>query len=85
MLKKSTRKGKKYMVLFDGKWIHFGSLTNQHYRDQTPLKLYSNLDHEDTERRKRFLARAKGIRDKNNKLTYKDPTHSNYWAIKYLW
>jgi len=47
---KSTRKNKKYMVISpSGKKIHFGSLNMQHYRDRTPLKLYSHLDHNDKE------------------------------------
>ena len=41
--KKSNRKNKKYMVYYNGKWIHFGSIINQQYRDSTPLKLYSSF------------------------------------------
>ena len=39
--KQSTRKNKKYMVKYNGKWIHFGDTRYEHYRDKTPLKLYS--------------------------------------------
>ena len=83
--KKSTHKGKKYMVYYNGKWIHFGSIINQQYRDSTPLKLYSYLDHNDEKRRQNYLARAKGIRDKKGNLTYKDKKSSNYWAYHFLW
>jgi hypothetical protein len=64
------RKNKKYSVL---KWdnikndykylLSFGELQNkdgdfyQHYKDSTPLKLYSDLDHKDPERRKRYYLR----------------------------
>ena len=51
-IKKSTRKGKKYMVKHNDKWIHFGALDMEHYRDSTPLKLYSSKDHNDEDRKK---------------------------------
>ena len=36
---------KKYTaILPDGKKVHFGIINHQHYRDDTPLKLYSHLD-----------------------------------------
>ena len=63
--KKSTRKGKKYMVNYNGRWIHFGDSSAEHYKDTTPLKLYSHLNHNDEKRKKSYLARAKGIRNKN--------------------
>jgi len=31
------------------------------------------------------LARAKGIKDKNGNLTWKDKNSANYYAIRYLW
>lgn len=37
------------------------------------------------EARKSYLARAKGIKDKQGNLTYKDKNSKNYWAIKDLW
>jgi len=84
--KKSTRKGKKYMVKTPkGKWIHFGALGMQQFKDSTGLGLYSNLNHGDQKRRERYLARAKGIKNKQGKLTWKDPESANYYAVKYLW
>ena len=83
---KSTRKNKKYMVVSpSGKKIHFGDTRYSHYRDSTPLKLYSHLDHNDKERRKNYLKRAKGIKNKSGDLTYKDKESANYYAVKYLW
>lgn len=84
--KKSTRKGKKYMVITPkGKKIHFGALGYQHYKDTTGLNLYSNLNHLDKSRRKNYLSRAKGIKNKQGKLTWKDKESPNYYAVKYLW
>jgi len=34
--KKSTRKNKKYMVYYNGKWIHFGDTSFGQYEDKTP-------------------------------------------------
>jgi len=84
--KKSTRKGKKYMVKTpSGKWVHFGSSSMQQYKDSTPLKLYSNLDHGDKKRRTSYLARAKGIKNKQGNLTWKDKESANYYSIRFLW
>ena len=47
-------------VLIDGivyKNVKFGSKRYQHYKDRTPLKLYSHLDHNDKERLRLFYAR----------------------------
>jgi hypothetical protein len=74
---KSSRKGKKYMVLLDnGKTVHFGSSDYQQYRDSTPLKLYSSLDHLDEARRNRYYARHK----------YNYPQYTPDWLSKtFLW
>ena len=86
---KSPRKHKKYQVTFTKNnkqyTVNFGDKRYQQYKDLVPLKLYTKLNHGDKERRRRYLARAHGIRDKNGKLTKNDPTSANYWSIKYLW
>jgi hypothetical protein len=84
-IKKSTRKNKKYMVRYNNKWIHFGDTRYQHFKDTTPLKLYSNSDHNDNERRQRYLKRAKGIKNKQGNLTWNNPNSANYYSIRYLW
>ena len=56
------------------KLIHFG---NTDYEDFT--------QHKDEKRRKSYLARAKGIKEKEGNLTYKDKNTKNYWAIRTLW
>ena len=84
-IKKSTRKGKKYMAYTGGKWVHFGQNTMEQYFDSTPLKLYSHLNHGDPVRRKSYLARAKGIKGKDGNLTHRDPTSANALSIRFLW
>ena len=71
----STRKNNKYMAtLPGGKKIHFGSPNYPDY-----------LIHKDKERRDRYLARAKKIKNKQGELTYTNPESSNYWSVNLLW
>jgi len=56
------------------KVIHFG---HPEYEDYTM--------HGDPVRRKNYLTRSAGIRNKKNKLTKNDIFSPNYWAIKILW
>ena len=84
--KKSTRKGNKYMVKTpSGKWIHFGASDMEQFKDNTGLGLYTHKNHNDTERRRKYLARAKGIKNKKGELTYRDKESANYYSVKYLW
>lgn len=86
VFEKSTRKTKKYSVITpSGKKIHFGAINMQHYKDSTGLGLYSHLDHNDEERRKRYLARAKGIKNKRGDKTWENPETANYYSVKFLW
>jgi hypothetical protein len=86
IFKKSNHKYKKYSVTTPkGKNIHFGDTRYQQYKDSTGLDMYSHLDHLDKQRRERYLTRAKGIKDKSGKLTWKDPESSNYYSIRFLW
>ncbi len=64
-LEKSPAKWKKYRadVMIDGdiyKGVDFGDTRFQHFKDSTPLKLYSNMDHGDTKRLHNFYLRHKG-------------------------
>jgi len=75
--KVSQRKGKKYDVYKDGKYIvSFGSSNHQQYRDKTPIKAYSYLNHNDKERRKRYYQRH----GKEAKFE-----SAKYFSHKYLW
>ena len=80
---KSTRNEKKLMVKVDNKTIHFGSRPMEHYKDKTGI--WSSKNHGDSERRKSYLARAKGIKKKDGTLAWKDPKSPNYHAVKILW
>lgn len=70
ILKRSEKADKKYKVIIDGKrTVHFGS------------KLEDYTKHQDENRRKRYLARAKAIKGK-----WKDDKYSaNQLAINLLW
>lgn len=84
--KKSTRAGKKYSVITpSGRTIHFGSSQMEHYKDKTGVGAWSHKNHNDATRRKSYLARAKGIKNKNGEYTYKDRESPNYYSVKYLW
>jgi len=56
------------------KLIHFGDSKMQDFRQ-----------HKDPKRRKSYLARAKGIRNKAGQLTWKDKNTANYWSVHFLW
>ena len=71
----SKRKNNKYMAtLPSGKKVHFGS---PNYPDYTI--------HKDKDRRDKYLARAKKIKNKQEELTYTNPESSNYWSVHLLW
>jgi len=65
------------------KKIGFGNKDYPQFKDKGGA--YKSLDHNDPERRKRYLSRAKGIKNKKGELTYKDKNTANYWSIRYLW
>ena len=75
---KSSAKNKKFSVyvMKDGKkkLILYG---DSKYQDFT--------QHKDEKRRESYLKRAKGIKDKQGNLTWKDKNTANYWAVKTLW
>ena len=71
----STPKNNKYMAtLPGGRKIHFGSSTYPDY-----------LIHKDKERKDRYLARAKKIKNKQGELTYTNPESANFWSVNLLW
>lgn len=74
----SNRKGKKKMVLVKRgdkvRVVHFGQ---KGYQDFT--------QHKDKKRRKNYLTRSAGIRNKSGQLTKDDPFSPNYWARRELW
>lgn len=74
----SKAKNKKFSVYVmkdnKKKLIHYG---DSRYEDYT--------QHKDKKRQASYLARAKGIKNKNGELTYKDKNSANYWAVNKLW
>jgi len=76
--KKSTKSGKKGMVyvLKEGKkrLIHFGDSSMKDF-----------TQHKDPKRRKSYLARSGGIRNKQGQLTKNDKNSANYWSRKINW
>lgn len=84
---KSSAKGKKYSVyvMKEGvkRLIHFGDSNQQQFFDK--IGDFKDLNHNDEKRRKSYLARSKGIKNKEGELTWKDKNSANHWAIKTLW
>tara|TARA_R110000851_G_scaffold18394_3_gene57857 strand:+ start:10472 stop:10747 length:276 start_codon:yes stop_codon:yes gene_type:complete len=73
-LKKSTRKAKKYMVLYNDNWIHFGSKTGKTF-----------LDHGDSKKQKAWYARHSKIKNKDGKNVIKIKTTPSFWSHQILW
>ena len=73
-LQQSNRQYKKYAVMYNDKWIHFG---DSRYEDFTI--------HKDVERRQAYRARASKIKNIQGQLTYKLKSAPNYWAYHLLW
>jgi hypothetical protein len=75
---KSTRSGKKgmvYVMKVDSKrLIHFGDSSMEDF-----------TQHKDENRRKSYLARAKGIKNKNGDFTWLDKNSANYYSVRLLW
>ncbi len=75
--KKSTRKNKKYDVYKNNVYlVSFGDNRYEHYKDQTPLKLYAHKDHNDKERRRLYYARHGKIAEKET---------AKWFSHKFLW
>ena len=80
---KSKRKNKKLFTIVNGKEVHFGDIRYQHFKDKTGI--HKNLDHNDPKRRKNYLTRSAGIKDKNGNLTKDNPKSPNYHSRRILW
>jgi hypothetical protein len=82
-----TKSKYKYWVYVkkDGKVkkIGFGNKDFQQFKDK--IGYYKSLDHGDPIRRKSYLARAKGIKDKQGNLTWTDKNSANWWSVHKLW
>ena len=69
----SKRKNYKYIIEYDNKKIHFGSVNTE-----------DNLTHKDPVRREKYLSKAKKISNKDGQLSYQIPSYPNYWSVKLL-
>ena len=75
LVKKSTRKHKKYDVYHNNKYLlSFGDNRYQQYYDK--IGSYSKLNHNDLNRKRLYYARHGETNDKNS---------AKYWSNKYLW
>ena len=72
---KSKKKGKKMSVYV----MRNGRKTLIHFGDTGYRHNYSEAA------RRSYLARSKGIRNKEGKLTANDRNSANYWSRKVLW
>lgn len=84
--RKSKKPNKKYDAVFAdipenqhlrGRVVSFGDSRYQQYRDSTPLRAYSHLDHGDKKRRDAYFARH--ARDLSV------PYSAGWFAARYLW
>lgn len=81
--RKSLKKGKKYDAILRNKatlqlkYIPFGDVRYEQYKDKVPLHLYRSVDHNDPVRRERYRARHKG------EELYK--YSSGWFSWYYLW
>ena len=73
-LRPSHRKGKKWAVLYRGKWVHFGAAG---YKEFT--------QHRDPARRANYRRRHGAIRLKDGRLAYTVPTTPAFWLWHLLW
>ena len=69
----SKRKNNKYMVEYNGKKIHFGSVHTEDF-----------IIHKDPVSRDKYLTKAMKISNKDGELTYQLPSYPNYWSFKLL-
>ena len=75
-LKYSTRKGKRFMILHNDKWIHFGAY---------PFTGFGSfLDHGNEELRKQWKARHSKIM-KDGEPAYKNKSSPSYYSYNILW
>jgi hypothetical protein len=74
---KSKRTNKKYDVIKNGSYLlSFGDSRYGQYKDVTPTKAYSSLNHLDKERRSRYYARHGQTNDM---------TSPKWWSHYFLW
>jgi len=95
--KRSTNPDKKYMVFIKNlnnnkiRILHFGASDYQQYKDRTPLKLFSNKNHNDKNRQMNYYSRhSNGIKNRKKAIKYELNKSKGYYTPKllshiYLW
>lgn len=73
------------MIKVNNKYVHFGDSRYPQYRDTTPLKLYSHLDHNDKTRRELYYNRHSNVTQKENALKKTPKNTAKYFSHKFLW
>ena len=73
-LRQSTRQGKRLMVLYNDRWIHFGSSTGS-----------TCIDHKDDIKRSAWRARHSKIKNSKGEFVHTLKTSPSYWAWHILW
>jgi hypothetical protein len=82
---RSSNNQKKYDAILENKStgrrkkISFGQRGASQYRDSTGLKLYSNFDNNDIDRKKAYRARHEGEGEPNRKYS------AGWFSWNYLW
>ena len=71
---KSSVKGKRFYVIYDGRRINFGSNSNNTY-----------IDHGDAKLRDAWRKRHSKIKLKDGRFAYTVPSQADHWAYKLLW
>ena len=74
VLRPSQRAGKKWAVLYQGKYIHFGATG---YEDFT--------EHKDPARRANYRRRHGAIKLKDGRLAYTVKSSPSFWSWELLW
>ena len=70
----SNRASKRFMVMYNGMAIHFGSKTGKTF-----------IDHRDTVKRRAWLARHSKIRNKAGQHVINLKSSPSYWSKHVLW
>lgn len=70
----SNRVNNKYVVEYDGKKKHFGSIKKDDF-----------LIHGVEKKREKYLERVKKITNKDGEYTYEIPRYSNFWCVNLLY
>lgn len=76
-------------TLPDGKRVHFGHKDYKQYKDRVPKSkgggLYTHLNHGDSERRRRYQTRHKGVLNKDGIPAYKVKYTPAWFSYYFLW